>query len=238
MPSIIEIKQPQGGRYVIISTSEDMIERIDPRLWFGAYKFFQMKELAGCSEDEARKESVGTVLYYQRKQCPKYLLDLLVANKKRDQEILLRGQSITQDDLICWFLRAGEIGGLFSQYAYDGGSGDLSGRAPIFIDASDTNRVIAVGETDLSDAAMKHLVETQNKIIAQIIDFADGRWLCFYRTHRGLAGRESGNHGQHMHFISSAYGVKRTEIIEGFKNGECPSNGFHVKFVDLNADNR
>ena len=54
-------------------------------------------------------------------------------------------------------------------------------------------KIKAIGTTDLSDAALLHLVENQKKVIAQIVDFSDGRWFCFYRTHRGLEGRESGN---------------------------------------------
>ena len=96
------------------------------------------------------------------------------------------------------------------------------------VDASDPENIKYVGKTDLSDAALNHLVERQNKVLAQFIDFEDGRWYCFYRTHRGLAGREPGNFGQHLHFISSAYGVDREKLIENFRKGICPGSGFHV----------
>ena len=99
------------------------------------------------------------------------------------------------------------------------------------IDATDEKNINAIGKTNLSDAALMHMVENQKKVIAQFIDFPDGRWYCFYRTHRGMAGRESGNQGQHMHFISSAYGVNRDSLIERFKRGLCPGNGFHVRLT-------
>lgn len=100
------------------------------------------------------------------------------------------------------------------------------------IDLSDKNNIVTVGNTDLSQAALKHLVENQRVVMAQFVDLPDGRWYCFYRTHRGLAGRESGERGSHLHFISSAYGIDREELVKSFKNGECPTNGFHVRLEE------
>ena len=229
MPRIIELKAPDGGRYKICSMYEDDIEHVSPMMWFGAYKFFQLTQLGGYSNDKAKEMSMDMLKAYVSRPCPSFLLDLYTSKSKKQQEKLLRGQSITPEDLICWILQGGKIGGLFSQYAYDAGiPDDLKGRVPILIDASDTQNIKTVGGTDLSPAALLHLVEHQTKIIAQLIDFNDGRWYCFYRTHRGLAGRESGNQGQHVHFISSAYGINRDVLVEGLKNGECPKSGFHV----------
>ena len=45
-----------------------------------------------------------------------------------------------------------------------------------------------------------------------------------------MSGREMGNQGEHMHFISNAYGLDRNKVVEGFKKGECPNNGYHVHF--------
>ena len=104
------------------------------------------------------------------------------------------------------------------------------------IDASDSQNIKTVGETNLSDSALKHLVEVQNRLLVQFVDFDDGRWYCFYRTLRGLAGREQGNHGQHMHFISSAFGVNRDVLIENFKRGVCPGNGFHVRLASYHEE--
>jgi len=113
-------------------------------------------------------------------------------------------------------------------YSYEGIAKDLEGRTPILIDARDSENIVTVGNTDLSEAALNHLVKNQHKTIAQFIDFEDGRWFCFYRTFMGLAGRESGNQGQHLHFISYSYGLNRDQVVEDFKKGICPKNGYHV----------
>lgn len=230
MPRIIELQAPDGGRYKICSMYDEDVERESPLMWFGSCTFFQLTQLAGYSNDKAKEMSMDLLKDYVSRPCPRFLLDLYTSKSNKQQEKLLRGQSVTPEDLICWILQGGKIGGLFSQYAFDAGiPDDLIGRAPILIDASDAHNIKTVGVTDLSTTAFLHLVEHQTKIMAQIMDFEDGRWYCFYRTHRGLAGKESGNQGQHVHFISSAYGANRDVLVGGFKKGECPRNGFHVQ---------
>jgi len=229
MPRIMIMKAPDGSIYKTVSSIEDIIEKQSPAMWFGAYAFFKATQLHGLPKDQAKKLSLALLKEWVNRSCPAFLLALFDTNSKKQQESLLRNQSMTPEDLICWILQSENKGGLFSQYSYDGGiPEELKGRTPIMIDASNPEQIKAIGATDLSDAALMHLVENQKKVIAQIVDLPDDRWYCFYRTHRGLAGRESGNHGQHMHFISSSYGIDRDKLVEGFKKGDCPNNGFHV----------
>lgn len=223
------IKAPDGSLYKTISSIEDVIEKESPAMWFGAYAFFKATQLHGLPNDEAKELSFSVLKEWVNKPCPVFLLALFDTNNKKQQESLLRNQLMTPENLICWILQSGRRGGLFSQYSYDSGtSKELKGRTPIMIDATKSGKIKAIGTTDLSDAALLHLVENQKIVIAQIVDFPDGCWYCFYRTYKGLAGRESGNQGQHMHFISSSYGIDRDKLVEGFKNGNCPSTGFHV----------
>lgn len=227
----MEIKAPDGSVYKTSSLFGDEIEKVSPTIWIGAYKFYQLTQIGGYPDDEAKRMSIETVKDYASKPCPEFLKKLINKKKKKEQESLLKGQSITTENLISWFLFAGSQKGLFSMYSYDGGAGDLIGRAPLLIDTSNPEQLVTLGKTDLSDAALKHLVENQHKTIAQFIDFEDGRWFCFYRTFMGLAGRENGNQGQHMHFISYSYGLDREKLVDDFKQGICPKNGYHVRLV-------
>ena len=229
MPSIMIMNAPDGSLYKTVSTIEDVIEKQSPAIWFGAYAFFEATQLHGLPKDQAKELSFAVLKEWVNRPCPDFLLALYDTDSKKEQENLLRNQSLTPEDLMCWILQSGSKGGLFSQYSYDGGvPEELKGRTPIMIDASNPEQIKAIGSTDLSDAALMHLVENQTIVIAQIVDLPDDRWYCFYRTHRGLAGRESGKQGQHMHFISSSYGIDRDKLVEGFINGNCPKNGFHV----------
>lgn len=233
----MELKRPDGNGYKTISLYEDTIEKELPLMWYGAFAFFTLTQLYGIQEKEAKDMSLAIVTEWVNTPCPDFLLVLFDSNSKKAQEKLLRNKSMTPENLICWILQGGRRGGLFSQYSYDSGApDDLKGRTPILIDATDSEHIRVVGKTDLSDAALLYLVENQKKTIAQFVDFPDGRWYCFYRTHNGLAGRESSAHGQHLHFISSAYGVSRDSIVEGFKKGVCPKNGFHVHLSGFYED--
>lgn len=231
MPRYIEYISPEGGRYKVLSMYADDIEREYPPMWLGTCLFFFMMYMCGLSEDEAREYSYAELKMWAQKPCPGFLRDLYSTTKKKAQESLLRGRTVTMENMICWILYSGRIGGTFSQYSYHGGAGPLKWRAPLMIDASDENSIVAVGNTVLSQAALKHLVENQKVVMSQFVDLPDGRWYCFYRTHRGLSGRESGEHGSHLHFISSAYGIDREILVGKFKKGECPTNGFHVHLI-------
>ena len=119
MPRIIELKAPDGGRYKICSMYDDVIERISPIMWLGAYKFFQLTELGGYPNDKAREMSMDMLKAYVSGPCQSFLLELYRSTSKKQQEKLLKGQSVTPEDLICWILQGGRLGGLFSQYTYD-----------------------------------------------------------------------------------------------------------------------
>lgn len=239
MPRVLIMKAPDGSIYKTVSTIEDVIEKQSPAMWFGAYAFFKATQLYELPKGQAKELSFAVLKEWVNRPCPDFLLALFDTNSKKQQESLLRNQSMTPEDLICWILQSGRKGGLFSQYSYDGGvPEELKGRTPIMIDASNPEQIKAIGATDLSDAALMHLVENQNIVIAQIVDLPDGCWYCFYRTHRGLAGRESGKQGQHMHFISSSYGIDRDKFVDGVKKGDCPKNGFHVHLSGTGKQSR
>ena len=231
MPTVFEYKSPKGGTYKgIYSNGGEFIEKVDPLRWLFSYSMFQLTQLGGYSIEEAHNIAIERLKTYASRPCPDYLKELITEGKKKRQERLFKDQVLTPEDLITWFLYVGRLNGTFSEYSFEEKNEELEGRMPLFIDASDPNNIVAVGKTDLSEAALKHLVEHQNKKFAQIIDLEDGRWFCFYRTHRGLSGRETGDQGSHMHFISSAYGISREDLVEQLKSGEYPTNGYHVHF--------
>lgn len=229
MPRYMEVKAPDDSTYKL-SSFDDEIEPVHPGLWYGAFKMYYLQYFCKIPEDQAREMAWASLREWANKPCPEYLIRLYTTNKKKNQESLLRGKTMTSADLISWILYSGRLNGKFSQYAYDGGAGELSDRAPILIDASDQEHIIAVGKTDLSDEALMYIVEHQKKVLSQFITFEDGRWFCFYRTFMGLSGRENGNQGQHIHFISYSYGLEKERLVDDFKQGVCPKNGFHIRF--------
>lgn len=233
MPIIKRIETPEGEGYRVCSMYGDTIEKISPSKWFFSYECFRQTQLFGKPIDKAKELAKLRLKDWHEHDIPKFLKSLFEVNKKKEQEQLLRGNSITSDDLLCWFLYAEHLHGTFSQYSFDiPVNTDLEERAPALIDISNPEKVLSVGKTELSDAALKHIVENQKKGVAQIVDFEDGKWYCFYRTFRGIAGEEPGEHGSHLHFISFAYGVERNVLVSDFMKGKCPGSGFHVRLTD------
>lgn len=178
MPRYAEYYAPNGGKYKVCSICED-IESEYPPMWLGAYLFVFLMKMHGLTEDEARKKAFSELKKWVQKPVPSFLLELYSETKKKKQENLLRGKEVTVENIISWILYSGRFGGTFSQYCYNEGSGALKGRAPIIIDASDENNIITVGENDLSQAALKHLVENQRVVIAQFVDLPNGCWYFF-----------------------------------------------------------
>lgn len=146
MPRIMIIKAPDGSVYKTVSTIEDVIEKQSPAMWFGAYVFFKATQLHGLSKDQAKDLSFALLKEWGNRPCPAFLLALFDTNSKKQQESLVRNQSMTPEDLICWILQRENKGGLFSQYSYDGGiPEELIGHTPIMIDASIQEQIKAIG---------------------------------------------------------------------------------------------
>ena len=163
MPRYMEVKAPDNSTYKL-SSFDDEVEGVRPGDWYGAYKMYYLQYFCKVPEDQAREMAWASLKEWVNKPCPEYLVRLYTTSKKKNQESLLRGMTMTSADLICWILYSGRLNGKFSQYAYDGGAGDLADRAPILIDANDPEHIIVVGETDLSDEALTYIVEHQKKI--------------------------------------------------------------------------
>lgn len=236
MPRIINIKASDGSLYKVCSMYDDTIEKIVPSSWFIINVHSYLTKMLAIPDFISMEMSMRLLKKYVQRPCPEFLLELYTTRNKKKQEKLLRGRVVTPADLISWTLQGGINGGVLSQYFYDAGvPKDLKGRAPALIDITNTMCIVTDSKTDLSAATLKHIVEYQSKVMAQFMDFTDGRWYCFYSTYRGMTGRESGNHGQHLHFISSTYGVDRESLINDFKIGKCPKNGFHVKLNDFGS---
>jgi len=85
MPRYMEIKAPDGSVYKTSSLYGDIIEKISPAIWIGAYKFYQLTQIGGFSEDIARELSIKTVQDYARKPCPEFLKSLINKRKKKER---------------------------------------------------------------------------------------------------------------------------------------------------------
>jgi hypothetical protein len=147
------------------------------------------------------------------------LFKLLETEKKKEQIKLLKGLSLTSDELTAYIIKAHEIYGYtYSHYsATHFGSGFNESQFPELIHVE--NGIInTIGDTKLSKGQQKQIVEHRQCIIFKILDKGD-KWHCFFITYKSLAGKEGYKNGQpHLHYISNSWKISRESIKEQLSN--------------------
>jgi hypothetical protein len=170
---------------------------------------------------------------------PNYLIDLLSAPDKASQLRLLKNATITQDQLLAFILKAGELGYTYSKYQekHLPNGTDATKFPHLFVQEEDGS-ITTVGRASASDGQMKQLLEQRKVIAATILDQGED-WHCFFATYRGLAGKENYKGGQpHLHYISSKWGsVKRQDFLDGMQAGTYVSNNApHIDLLESSID--
>ena len=143
---------------------------------------------------------------------------------------LLKGVTISQEQLGTIFLYASDIGYKFSQYRFsDKPKKYIGADLPSFIHLKDDGTIEHYGETSLTDGQMKEIVIVSGFVLARILNNGT-HWHCFYQNKNGVSGKESGQYGSksHIHYISDSFGISLDEIIKGFKGGICPHSKVHI----------
>ncbi len=181
---------------------------------------------------EAKIHSQEMFQKYKAVEVPNGFLKLFGTTKKYEQENLLKGQILTPDILMGLLIKAEEQGFTISQYSseYSQKGFDFS-KMPFAFQVKENGEVQTYGETELSDGQLKQAIEHRKVTIAKILDKGD-EWHCFIVTFKSLRGEETwlGEKQPHYHYISNAFGIHRTEVInqiksEKYKLGNLP----HIK---------
>ncbi len=168
-------------------------------------------------------------------EIPIQFLKLLDSNlKKKEQIKLLKGVSITPNQLGSLFLEAGKHEYGFSHYMIDIPQKKYSeSKLPKLVHIVSNNEIKHIGETQLTDGQLKEFVESSNFVVARFLD--NGKhWHCFLQTRKSIMGKESGFHGSqcHLHYISDRFGRYREEIVNDIKNGSYMTTPVHILLKD------
>jgi hypothetical protein len=186
------------------------------------------------AQDEWEKE----YLRIKQIELPQNLIYLLKSESKKDQIKLLKDQYITPSILLgLIFISWTDFGYTFSQYsAHHHHKGIDKSQIPKLIELRD-DKVIKIGNTNLTDGQLKNVVEQRKVIVAKFID-NDHNWHCFFATFKSLNRKESWKGGQpHFHYISSKFGLSRKEVLANLKNenyslGNLP----HIEIKEYHED--
>lgn len=156
---------------------------------------------------------------YMQTEVPSNFLSLLKCDSKNEQIKLLKGQSLTPEQLIAFILRAWtDFGFTFSQYSAEHHHNGL--------DTADLPKVVEVkgdtvekvGDTPLSDGQLKHAMKYRHVVVSKFLDKQDS-WHCLFVTFKSLRGEEPWKDGQpHYHYISDKFGIKRENVVTELKN--------------------
>lgn len=147
------------------------------------------------------------------------LLKLLETDNKNEQIKLLKGLSLTSDELTAYIIKAYEIHGYkYSHYsATHFGSGFKVSQFPELIHV-DNETIHTIGETELSLGQQKQIVEHRQGIVSKFLDKGD-KWHCFFITYKSLSGKEGFKNGQpHFHYISNSWNIQRNNLKKQLAN--------------------
>lgn len=160
-------------------------------------------------------------------------IKLINTGKKKDQEKLLKGLSITKDEMLNLFCIAyKDYGFLYSFYTFEViPNGYENKELPKIANYSNGN-ISKIGKTNLTDGEIKQLIENRAVITAHFIE-KDEVWHCFLFTDKSMKGQEKWERGQaHLHYVSSSYNFSKEQILEELKNGEHKSLSIHIPIMD------
>lgn len=166
---------------------------------------------------------------------PEQIKQLLESDlKKKEQEKIWKGLSLSVNQLGAIFVYADNLGFKFSSYRFEGTPKSYKIQDfPTFAYIDDNDELHRVGGSSLSDRQLKALIHESKVIYVQMIS-KGSHWHAFIRTHQGLKGNESGTQGSvpHIHYYSDKNGTSREDFVYMIKNGNYPTAKVHIPLVE------
>lgn len=203
-----------------------ILRRADPiKAFFVPEKFYERK-----AEEEWQQHYTRVM---NANLHPNFIA-LLSADSKKDQEKLLRGMSLTSDQLAELLFRAhDEHGFTYSKYTAEHlPKGINPTDLPGFIHVKDDGSVKVSGKTNLKEGQLKKVISDRKVTVSHFLE-KDGQWHCFFCVYRSLRGEETWNNNQpHLHYISDKWTTPKDEIIARLKSENYPSTSIHIGLND------
>jgi hypothetical protein len=166
-------------------------------------------------------------------EVPEALYKVLQSTTKKEQARVLRGLSLTHDELTAFIFKAWEIHGFtLSRYMSEHHHKGLDAfELPKVAYKEDDNSIISKGATSLTPGQIRQAIENRRVVVARFLDKGP-LWYCFFLTFRSLKGEETGGR-PHLHFISHSWEYSREYVLEQFKSndyrlGRLPHIDYHT----------
>lgn len=162
---------------------------------------------------------------------PENLMDILNATKKQQLKIL-KGLTLTSDELFAFYARAWDHGYTLSNYTFELSQKGLDVKQmPVFALKEDDGSITAIGNTTLSRGQIKNAIDHRSVRIAKFLDNGD-RWHCFFHTYKSMSGEEGYKGGAHLHFISHTWGgsITREEVLRQLSVRDYKLSAYHISY--------
>ncbi|WP_133271947.1 hypothetical protein [Hymenobacter radiodurans] len=172
------------------------------------------------------------------KVLPVNLMSLLDTKRKNEQIHLTKGMELTNDELTAFIAQVGHFHGfLYSQYKSERiPNGTDLNSLPVFTHLNDDGSITKIGNSTLSDGQLKNVINQRKVLLGKFVE-KGADWHCFVYTYDSINGKEKGDWGSHIHYISSMWGVPKADVVAGIKNGRYVSSGLpHIKIHSDNKD--
>jgi hypothetical protein len=191
-----------------------------------------LKIIAMRNAIEIRDKSFQEIML---QKLPAQIFNILENSKKKEQLKLLKGLSLTEDELSLFIFQAWtNFGFKYSMYTSRHNHKGLNeNEMPLFAHKDDDGEVKVIGETELSQGQIKNAIDYRTVIISRFLDKGE-KWHCFFLTFQSLNGKEIYKDGQpHLHFISHTWGLSRDYVLEqlrskDYKLPSLPHIDFHT----------
>ena len=148
----------------------------------------------------------------------------------KQQNKLLKGVELNATDILWLNKEAQDEGYLLDVYHEEKHPAkfDEKKRPHVYNQNAD-GTIETIGETDMTDGEMRALLQ-QRKVVQARIYHKGSTWHCFYFTHKGLAGEESGKMGAkpHYHYLSDKSGISWEDLMKSIKDCDMPSSKAHI----------
>lgn len=248
--SIEKIYDENGQGFTRVFTT-DKVEKVNP---IDYYKFYELKKRATILRDllfvkdpfltsllddkyfikMAEETLIGFFEKFEQTKIHENLKELLQTKQKKDQERLLKGITLTSDELMSMiFTSYKDFGFLYSKYLFENLPAGLEEKKlPKLFHLKEDGTIEKVGETDLSDGELKNVIKHRKIIVSHFFESEDF-WHCFFVTYNSLSGEENWKDGQaHFHYISSSFGITKDEFVESMRTGKYKSTSIHIDLLD------
>lgn len=171
-------------------------------------------------------------------ELPEMFKKILFSTKKKEQIELLREARLNHELFFAFIIQSSDTFGYkFSVYTFEHKPKQLIGKKyPRFIYRNPDNEIETAGKTDLTNNQL-HLAITENHRVIVNFFAKGGVWHCLFRTMKGIYGKEKAHEAEpHMHYVSSAWGYSRAQVLEELAKERYSLKSAHLPFDPREKD--